>query len=429
MTDVYQGEGVVVGAGEEDSVVAVGGCGFLAVVIGGGGGIGDHGLVAFRPGVVGNPVTDGGEDGGIQLILVGSAGGLGVLVDVQGGDGGVKVGNRRDFFAGQRLGGSLSSLDGGGLLGVGVGGVAVVIGSAALQELAGGEIIGVIGEGRILGVILRFGGPEIRVFIGQGIGVVAVIRVCQGVHCDIVPVVFLRGAVAELGLQVILEAGEAVEGGIGLAVIDAGVDVGNLLIGQGKARGLRSIRQGVDSLGVVLGGVQEIIRPGAAGFLVNHLLVQGLGGIEAEHGGVAAIVIDEGVDGVHVEIAELGVADVVVAYGQCGGLPLPDAAAGEAPADAHTNGYHHHYGQNGDEQGGIKLQLFGFLLLGTLLFRHFGGVFFVAELLLAGCAHGIKSSHFVLLVITRLIFTHRPRYYNPFFLRFQGAIRQRIGNY
>ena len=383
MAHVHQREGVVVGTGEEHGIVALRGRGFLAVVIGRGGSIGDDGLVAFLAGAVDDPVSDGGGDGGILLVGVGGAGSLGVPVDIQGGDGGVKVLDGGDILADQGISGFL-----GGLHGL----IAVRVNLIRL-ELAGGEVVGVVGEGGILLVVLALSGAQVGVGIGQGRRIAVAVGTGEGVEGNVLSVAFLRCAVAVLGFQEVLGAGIAVQVGIELHAVNGAVDIGKIVLGQGEACGLSGVCQGVGAAGVVLGGVQEIVRPGQAGVIVDDLLVQGLGGVQTKHGGVAAVVGVKAVDGAHIEVVQLGIADLVIAHGQCHGVPLVDTAVSDASGDANGDREYHHDSQNDDKNGGVKRQFLCFLLLSDLFFRHFGGLLLIAKLLLAGCAHVIKSSH------------------------------------
>ena len=74
-------------------------------------------------------------------------------------------------------------------------------------------------------------------------------------------------------------------------------------------------------------------------------------------------------------------------------LKLVDTAVSDASGDANGDREYHHDSQNDDKNGGVKRQFLCFLLLSDLFFRHFGGLLLIAKLLLAGCAHVIKSSH------------------------------------
>ena len=159
-----------------------------------------------------------------------------------------------------------------------------------------------------------------------------------------------------------------------------------------RACGLGSVSQGVNSLGIGLGGAQEVVSPGQAGLFVDDLLIQGLGHVQAQHGGVAAVLGVEVVDGIHVEVAQLGVADLVIANGQGDGLLFPDAAVGDGIGNAHGNGDDQQHGHDGHKCGGNQFQFLGFLLSGQLLFSHLGSFLLFAELFLAGCTHVIISS-------------------------------------
>ena len=158
VADIYQIEGVVVGADVVDDVVAAGGSGLVALFISRGGGAGEVSLVALHTSLVGQPFSIDAVDGAVQSVLVSGAGSGGALVDGQSGDGSVKIFHSGDLPGSQTLGSGLSGGDGCGLLLVGVGGVALVVSGAALQELGGAHVVGVEGVGGVSAVVLRLGG-------------------------------------------------------------------------------------------------------------------------------------------------------------------------------------------------------------------------------------------------------------------------------
>ena len=199
------------------------------------------------------------------------------------------------------------------------------------------------------------------------------------------------GAVHSLqeGLQVAIAGGNCLVG----HVLDAVIDGMHLLFGQGVAVGLGLCNHSVGSLDAFLGAVQEIVGPGGAGLFVSHLLVQRLGGVQAEHAGVSAVLVHELVDGADVVQIHLCAADLLLANGHGDGVALDDTAGADCLGAHGPQGYHQHCGNNDAEDDGINLQFLCFLLLGKLLFGHLCGSFFAAELLLAGCTHVINSSH------------------------------------
>ncbi len=219
------------------------------------------------------------------------------------------------------------------------------------------------------------------------------VSACQGVQLAVSPVAVQVRAVAIHGLQIILGAGVAIHGSVKLQGFQIGVQSGLLLLGQGEALSLGGIGQCIDGVGVALGGFQEVVSPGSAGFLVHHLLVQGCAGVQAEHGGVAAVHAVEVIDGINIEIVHFHAVDLVIAHGQGNRILLADAAAGNGLADADGDGNHQQYHHNGDEANGVKAYVLGFLLGGELLLGQLGGFLLLAKLLLAGCTHVIKSSH------------------------------------
>lgn len=129
---------------------------------------------------------------------------LGVPVDIQSGDGGVKVLDGGDILADQGISGFL-----GGLHGL----IAVRVNLIRL-ELAGGEVVGVVGEGGILLVVLALSGAQVGVGIGQGRRIAVAVGAGEGVEGNVLSVAFLRCAVAVLGFQEVLGAGIAVQVGI-----------------------------------------------------------------------------------------------------------------------------------------------------------------------------------------------------------------------
>ena len=77
-------------------------------------------------------------------------------------------------------------------------------------------------------------------------------------------------------------------------------------------------------------------------------------------------------------------------------------------AESQNNNQH-----NSDETDRKSLQLFSFSLFLSLPFGHFGSFQLLAELLLTGCAHVIKSSQFSNgNVLPPKVWMHRLSYYN-----------------
>ena len=395
--DVYQGELIVGGAGVVDGVVAGDGGHFVAVLIGRGGGAGNVGLVAFLPAAVADPVGNDGADGGVAVIGQGSAGGGGIGIHFQLGNGGIEVGHALDVSAGDGLG---IGLGGGSLL---------LVGSLVIQVAAGGQVVLIVGVGVVdLGVLAVLGGYLIG---GEGQAVLIAVLVAAGgqVGPQIVLVALQGGTLAVHGLQVIHRLGVAVDTGIERQVGGDGIDLVLAVLVQLVAVLFGLLADGVDGLGALLGRGQEVVCPGLAGLFIVSLLVQSLAGVQAEQGQVGAVLGVEAVDGVDEVVAQLRVAHGGVPQGQGHGIFLPGAAVGNGPVDANGCGYHHQKGQHHAEGDGIGLGFLVFLVLRQLAFGQLGGVFFSTKLLLAGCTHGIISSRYW---CANGIFADRPAYYN-----------------
>ena len=76
--------------------------------------------------------------------------------------------------------------------------------------------------------------------------------------------------------------------------------------------------------------------------------------------------------------------------GQRDSVALADTAIGHDSGDAGISGKNDQSNQNNHSQCGIKLQFLSFLLLGQLLFGQLFSQLGIAELLLAGCTHGLS---------------------------------------
>ena len=286
MAHVYQGSAVVAAGAVIHNVVAGDGLHLIAVVIGGGRGVGDIGLVALLAAAVADPLGNHGADGGITGVVHSGAGSGGVGVYLQGGNGGIQSLHRVDLIAYQALG---ICLGGSGLLGVG---------GIIIQVAAGAQIILVVAVGIVNGGVLGVLSFYLLVGVGQAVPVLGLIAAGQQIHTVVFLVAVQGCAVAVHGLQVGLGLGVAIDGSVqgqgGLQRIQLGlvafaelVAVGSCLFGDG-----------VGGPGALLGRAQEVICPGGACVGIKDLLVQSFGGVQAVQGGVGSVLGVEIVDGV-----------------------------------------------------------------------------------------------------------------------------------
>ena len=389
---IGQGEGVVGAANVVYHIISVGGGHFFTIVICRSGGASKVRKVAFLTTFVSQPVHIQGVDGTVQCRIVCGAGCLGIGIDGKLRNGGIQCLYRVNLFAGQLLCGFFGSGDGCVGLFLGVGGIAVLIRGATGQETAGSQIVGLIGVGGIGVVIFRFRSPQIFIRIGQGIGVVFLVSLGQsGGFAVVLIAVQIRTLTIDC-LQVSFPIGIAIQGGIDIQRGDVGLNGACVLFGKGKALSLRCIYQRIYRLGGTLCGGQEVISPGASGFLVGDLLIQGLCNVQAEHGGVAAIGRVEIVDGVHVEVIQFCIAQLVGAHGQRNGVLFTNTAVDNGLPHTYKNGHGKKQNHNHNKSGCVQADLFGLLLSGLLLFCQLGGVLLFPELFLVGCTHVIISS-------------------------------------
>ena len=202
--------------------------------------------------------------------------------------------------------------------------------------------------GRVLGGVLAVGLTNLGIGIGQAVLMSGPVGACQQVAGVVGQVAVLGGTVAVLRLQEGIGIGVAVHLCVGIQVVAHQIHLCLGILGQGVALGLCGIGHSQDGLGGVGGFLDEVVSPGLAGLFVVYLLVQGLGGVQAEHRQVVAIGVDIVVDVVDVVVAQLGVAQGMLAN-RCGhGVFLVGATGFDGAADAHANGngnqhhQHHH---------------------------------------------------------------------------------------
>ena len=116
-------------------------------------------------------------------------------------------------------------------------------------------------------------------------------------------------AVAVVCLKIIVRAGEAHGLGIALHVGKIGVDLCQLLIAEGNAVFLGVVHQGLVLLDLDIGGLEEIILPGAAFLKHGTGLIRSPGqtaaGVQPENAGVAAVLVDKSIILVRVVIVQL----------------------------------------------------------------------------------------------------------------------------
>ena len=397
MTDIDQLHGVVGHAVEQDNVVALHHveCGSILILgVGlalgmGVSGVGEVVLVAGLTGGIGDPLLGDAQQGLVQVVLAGEAGGFGI----DQGNGGIEALGIGDSVHDQALCGFLSGGTGSLILGIGVGDGTVLTGGAADQVVGHGDIVVVVAVAVVVQGVLGIGGLDLVLRAGQSAGVIIVVGAGQDAGGQVLTVSLLVGAGAVHGLQVGLQIGEAiavhcVEGG----VLDGSVHGEQLGIGGSVAGGIGGICQGIGAGCAFKSRVQEVIRPGLVLSFVVELLIQGLGGIQ-QIGEPVGIFTAEIVDVVDIVVVQLGAADIVAIDSGCHGIALNDTAVGDAIVGAEADGDDQHGDDHNAEHDGVDLQFLGFLLLSHLPFGHFFGSLCIAELLLAGCTHVIKSSH------------------------------------
>ena len=214
----------------------------------------------------------------------------------------------------------------------------------------------------------------------------------------VVQIALFGGAAAVLSLDECVGILIAVDGSIGIQIAGGQLQLLLLFFGKGEALGLGRVHQRIDCLRGRDGLLDEAVGPGLAGLLVNDLLIQSRGGINTVQVCVVAVGAVEVVQGVHVVIAELGIADLVITDGGSDGVLLMNAAGGNVVRNAGIDSNCDHHDKNGDKGDGVNFEFLSFLLLRNLTLGHLGGGVFTAKLLFAGCAHEIISSHCSLIV-------------------------------
>ena len=390
MAHIGKGIGIVISGAEHHNVVAVDGFGLAAVFIGAGGSAGNIGHIAGLAGIVGDPVRVQGVDLIVGNILGSVGSGRGVFrVHRQCGNGSIEGFHGGDAV-GQGLGGFLGGLGSGSLLLRGGFRAFVIL----FDEAIGVQIVVVVGVRIVLLGILGIGCTQLVIGVGQGIAVVLLIVTGKLRSLVVCTQALLGSAAAVHGLDIGIHTGIAVSGGVRLHGFHGAVNFLGGLFGQGVAVGVGFIDQRIDCLGIVNSGMQEVVSPGFAAFLVENLLIQGLGQVQTEDTGIAAILAVEFIHSVNIEVVQLCIADLMLTDGQGNGIALADAAVGNGSADRHIGCDQDQGNQNHHSQSGVKLQLLRFLLLGQLLFGQLLSLLSIAELFLAGCTH---SSSFPLI--------------------------------
>src|SRR5699024_994135 len=231
-------------------------------------------------------------------------------------------------------------------------------------EAAGSQIVGIVGEGRVGVIVFFLSFTQIAVLVGQGLSVMVLIGLSQHAQFAVLLIAFQGGAAAVNGLQIRFAIGVAVQSCVNIQVGNGGVNGSLILFRQGIAGSLSSVRHGVSSLGAGLGRLQEVICPGSAGFLIGYLLVQGLGGVQAKHGSIAAVSGIEIVYSVHVEVVQFSIADLVIPYGQSHRILFPDTAGSDGLSDTDKNRHDQQQCHYHNKSGGVKAHFLCFLLSG-----------------------------------------------------------------
>ena len=206
--------------------------------------------------------------------------------------------------------------------------------------------------------------------------------------------------------------------GVNIHVVIQGVHGLGFLFAQLVTGSHSGIIQGVCVLSATDGAGQEVVGPSGAGGLVIDLAAQGSGSVQTSKLQIAAVLVDELVDGVNVEIVQLQGGDLVLADDQSGGHTAGHTHNGSLQGQTGHQG--NAQGQNDPEGDGVSFQLLGFFGCGLLLLGHGGSFLLLAELLLAGCTHG-KSIPLKICAVGCCAnnMTHRPEHYNRFDLKFQ----------
>ena len=286
-------------------------------------------------------------------------------------------------------------------------------------ELVQVQVVGIVGVGVVLVGFLALKLPQDRV----GIAVLQLIGVCGIVgagHNDDLVVCLVGlgvGSVAVNALQVLVGVLVAVSLGIDVHIVIHGLHGGLLFFAEGMTGSLGSIVQSVGVLGTINGGINEIVSPGSAGFLVLHLSAQGSGGVH-QVGDPAAVLAGVFLNGVNIEIVQLNGGNLVITNNQGGGHT--GSQIGDGSLQGNAGHQSHTQGHDNPEGEGVCFQFLGFFCCGLLLLGHGGSVLLLAELLLAGCTHG-KSIPLKICAIGCYAngMTHRPEHYNRFDTEFQ----------
>ena len=210
------------------------------------------------------------------------------------------------------------------------------------------------GEGVALAVVAGVGLLELGVGVGEGGGGglerlggqrVVEIGAAHQLHRDAGAVVgghHLVGAAVAVGLGGLVDPREA------------GVDRGGLALVKRDAVGSGVIEQGLALEHLVLGGAQEVILPGPLGegavLLIQAL--EAVGGIQAEHGGIAAVLVGKRVVLIGVVVADLGGGVVPVADG------VRRAPVHQRGVEEQDQRDQHHHGDGADGPAALASGLF-----------------------------------------------------------------------
>ena len=295
---------VVVVTGEEDHHIAAAG-------------VGIDGHVALLAGGVVHPVGGGNAAAlNMGLLAAGLPFGGGGIDKAHGGA--VALG----YLVGVRNGAGFGGRGGDGLIGHVTGGVAVGVGG--FHALGGNIAIGVVivilrafvALVLLLQLLIRVGEA-----VAQGLGGLA----CQ--HGGLISRADQPGvdAGAVVRGQHVVAAGVAVGPGLLLEAVKSAVDLRVIFIIKGEALLGGVLAQNGLMGQLMLGGVQEIILPGAV-FILHHgagLLVKAadaVGGVQTEDAGILAVLVGKSIILVCVAVVHFGDIVVFAAHGERGRL-------------------------------------------------------------------------------------------------------------
>ena len=308
MPNIYHGEIVVTGADIVDDITAIEYLGGSTILIGiGAGAVKDLHIACFAAGVR-NPLLVQAVYGAVKNVFAFCAGRFCAGIDRQISDSGIQFFHGVNLTGNQAVSRSTDSCFGGSTFLLRIGGVAVVVRGATGQEPGCGQVVVLIGIGRIGAGILGLFCPQCSIVIGQRIGIIGVVGICQSVAQVVFPEAFRGSTLAIKRLQIRLTIRVAIEFCVQFQRGNGAVKLSGLILGKGEASRIGGIGQCVGVFRIFLSSIHEIICPGATGIFIDDLLVQRQRGIQSKHGRIAAVVGIEGIYRVDVEIIQFRVA-------------------------------------------------------------------------------------------------------------------------